>query len=383
MKIKRLLPEIIQSDYNGIAVRFRKVDDTVYIPVTDVSNLIMCKYLDWKEMQLNLYSLTKIVFYVNKGVMWAIEPSDIERLYKISNPSFMADSIKSRIEWLKNKAQEIISNNKTTTNMNEIQVFKNSSFGEVRVTEVNGEPYFCLTDICRALDLTNPSMVKQRLSSKGVQLIDNHALNSIEGSNTMTNFINEGNLYKCIFQSRKHNAEQFQDWVCDEILPSIRKHGAYMTNDVIERTLTDPDYLIQLATQLKKERQMRLEAEEKNKQLSDDNTYKAQVIEGLTNDIPLADMRQRIIQIMTKGGVSGIREAYHLLYSEFDKKFHINVAMRMNNVMYRGNRMDYIEKELKMLPELYDLTCKLFESQYESLIKSWAKTAVRARGVRK
>lgn len=305
-KARRLLPEIIQADYNGIVVRFRKADDTVYIPVTDVSNLIMCKFLDWTEIKLNLYSLIKIVFYTNNGTMWAIEPEDIDKLYKISNPSFMADRIQNRIEWLKNKAKEIISNNNNTkaTKMNELQVFKNNTFGEVRATEVNGEPYFCLTDICRALDLANPSMVKQRLSPKGVQLIDNHALNTVEGSNTMTNFINEGNLYKCVFQSRKPNAEQFQDWVCDEILPSIRKHGAYMTNEVIERTLTDPDYLIQLATQLKKERQLRLEAEEKNKQLSDDNTYKAQVIEGLTEDIPLADMRQRIVQIMTKGGVS-------------------------------------------------------------------------------
>lgn len=380
-KARRLLPEIIQSDYNGIVVRFRKADDTVYIPVTDVSNLIMCKYLDWTKIKLNLYSLTKIVFYTNNGTMWAIEPEDIDKLYKISNPSFMADRIQNRIEWLKNKAKEIISNNNNTkaTKMNELQVFKNNTFGEVRVTEVHGEPYFCLTDVCKALDLQQ-GHVRERLDD-GV--VSTEPIVDSLGRTQQANFVNEDGLYDVILDSRKPEAKRFRKWITSEVLPSIRKHGAYMTNEVIERTLTDPDYLIQLATQLKKERQLRLEAEEKNKQLSDDNTYKAQVIEGLTEDIPLADMRQRIVQIMTKGGVSGIREAYHLLYTEFDKKFHVNVAMRMNNVMYSGNRMDYIEKELKMLPELYDLTCKLFESQYESLMKSWAKTTLRARGVRK
>lgn len=313
--------------------------------------------------------------------MWAIEPEDIDKLYKISNPSFMADRIQNRIEWLKNKAKEIISNNNNTkaTKMNELQVFKNNTFGEVRVTEVHGEPYFCLTDVCKALDLQQ-GHVRERLDD-GV--VSTEPIVDSLGRTQQANFVNEDGLYDVILDSRKPEAKRFRKWITSEVLPSIRKHGAYMTNEVIERTLTDPDYLIQLATQLKKERQLRLEAEEKNKQLSDDNTYKAQVIEGLTEDIPLADMRQRIVQIMTKGGVSGIREAYHLLYTEFDKKFHVNVAMRMNNVMYSGNRMDYIEKELKMLPELYDLTCKLFESQYESLMKSWAKTTLRARGVRK
>lgn len=74
--------------------------------------------------------------------------------------------------------------------------------------------------------------------------------------------MNEQNLYKVIMRSDKPQAESFQDWVCGDVLPSIRKHGAYMTDNIIERTLTDPDYLIQLATALKDERQKRIEAEQ-------------------------------------------------------------------------------------------------------------------------
>lgn len=76
-------------------------------------------------------------------------------------------------------------------------------------------------------------------------------------------FISEKNLYRVIMRSDKPQAEPFQDWVCGEVLPSIRKHGAYMTEQVIERTLTDPDYLIQLATTLKSEREARIAAEHK------------------------------------------------------------------------------------------------------------------------
>lgn len=108
-----------------------------------------------------------------------------------------------------------------------LMLFKSSEFGEIRVSEINNEPMFCLTDICKALDLSNTSMVKSRLSIKGISTND-----------TLTNggvqqliFINEPNLYKCVFQSRKAEAEKFQDWICDDVLPSIRKNGGYLLSN--------------------------------------------------------------------------------------------------------------------------------------------------------
>ena len=113
-----------------------------------------------------------------------------------------------------------------------IKIFENAQFGRIRtsLTE-SGEPLFCLADVCKALDLGNPSQVKQRLQKNGV--ISNEVIDSMNRPQLM-NFITEPNLYKCIFQSRKKEAEQFQDWVCGEILPSIRKSGGYMVAKVDE-----------------------------------------------------------------------------------------------------------------------------------------------------
>lgn len=144
--------------------------------------------------------------------------------------------------------------------MNKLKIFENNEF-EIRTTVYNEEPYFSLNDVCKILELNNPSQAKTRLNKGGV--ISNEVIDSL-GRTQKANFINEANLYKLAFQSRKPQAERFTDWVTSEVLPAIRKHGAYMTDGVIERTLTDPDYLIMLATNLKEERAKRALAEAEN-----------------------------------------------------------------------------------------------------------------------
>ena len=150
-----------------------------------------------------------------------------------------------------------------------------------------------------------------------------------------------------------------------------------------EEVLVSPKLMPLGVGSSQEEKQKRIEAEQWNYELKADNEYKQSVIEGLVKEIPLADMRQRITQIMRNGGIHGIRDGYNLLYKEFDKKYHINTGTRIRHSGYRGTKMDYIEKELDMLPELYELACKLFESQYESLIESWGKAITRARGERR
>lgn len=151
--------------------------------------------------------------------------------------------------------------------MQELQIFKNNEFGEVRTKVINNEPYFSLIDVCRILEINNPRMAKTRLNQDGVSTTDIGVVTGkkADGSdaiqNVKMNFINESNLYKLIFQSRKAEAERFADWVTSEVLPSIRKHGAYMSSEVIEKTLSDPDYLIRLATNLKEEKAKRALAE--------------------------------------------------------------------------------------------------------------------------
>lgn len=151
--------------------------------------------------------------------------------------------------------------------MEAIKIFENDRFGEVRVAGTSENPLFCLVDICKVLEL-QVTPTKNRLKQDGVSLIKgvskttNQYGITTEQEVTLT-FINEQNLYKVIMRSDKPQAEPFQDWVCGEVLPSIRKHGAYMTNDTLEKALASPDFLIQLATNLKEEQQKRIEAEQK------------------------------------------------------------------------------------------------------------------------
>lgn len=132
--------------------------------------------------------------------------------------------------------------------MNEIEIFKYED-KEVRTQIINNDIWFCLKDVCDILEIGHVTDTKNRLKKGGVgttEVIDKL------GRKQQATFINESNLYKVIFQSRKANAERFTEWVTSEVLPTIRKHGAYMTPEVIEKTLTNPDFIIGLATELKK-----------------------------------------------------------------------------------------------------------------------------------
>lgn len=140
--------------------------------------------------------------------------------------------------------------------MSELQIFNSDEFGEIRTVLNNEIPMFCLSDVCKALGLGNPSMVKQRLNSKGVSSIETLT----KGGMQNLLYIDESNLYKTIFQSRKESAERFTDWVTSEVLPSIRKHGVY----AIDQLLDNPELAIKAFTALKEER-------EKNKLLTEEN----------------------------------------------------------------------------------------------------------------
>lgn len=107
--------------------------------------------------------------------------------------------------------------------MNDLQIFNNEEFGEVRTAVVNDEPMFCLADICRVLEIKNVSDCKSRLRQKGIVTTDTLT----NGGKQKMIFIDESNLYKTIFQSRKESAERFTEWVTSEVLPSIRKTGSY------------------------------------------------------------------------------------------------------------------------------------------------------------
>lgn len=118
--------------------------------------------------------------------------------------------------------------------MNEVQIFKSEQFGEIRTAGTADNPMFCLADVCRVLDIQQTKDIKSRLNNHGVDSIPVWVQTGTKKDGTpalretdMT-FINEMNLYKVIMRSDKPQAEPFQDWVCGEVLPEIRKNGGYI-----------------------------------------------------------------------------------------------------------------------------------------------------------
>lgn len=139
--------------------------------------------------------------------------------------------------------------------MNDLQIFKNSEFGEIRTVTKNNEPWFVAIDVCNALDLKNPTVSVGRLDEDEVTKFN---LGGLSGE---SNIVSEYGLYNLILASRKKEAKKFKRWITHDVIPTIRKHGAYMSSEVIEKTLSDPDYLIRLATNLKEEKAKRALAE--------------------------------------------------------------------------------------------------------------------------
>lgn len=154
--------------------------------------------------------------------------------------------------------------------MNNLQIFSSPQFGQVRVVEINNEPWFVAKDICSILDIKNTTDALQRLDE------DERARLNL-GRQGDTNLVNEYGLYDLILGSRKKEARQFKRWVKHEVLPSIRKHGGYLTDEKIEEVLLNPDTIIQLATQLKQER----EEKEKLQQQAEQNKPKVVFAEAL------------------------------------------------------------------------------------------------------
>lgn len=145
--------------------------------------------------------------------------------------------------------------------MNEIQIFTNELFGSVRTLECNdGKVLFCGSDVAKALGYSNAYDAISRHCRYIVKYDIPHPQSNNKTIEML--FITEGDMYRLITHSKLPDAEKFERWVFDEILPSIHKHGAYMTEQTLEKALTSPDFLIQLATELKTEKEKRLQLEQ-------------------------------------------------------------------------------------------------------------------------
>ena len=205
--------------------------------------------------------------------------------------------------------------------MEELQLF-NFEGNEVRTLKINDEPYFVGKDVAKILGYALPTKAIRDHVDKEDQRSE--IVKKSQFFQNGTGFMNvdlitESGVYSLIFSSKLPNAKRFKHWVTSEVLPAIRKHGAYMTDEKIEEVLTDPDTIIKLATQLKNERQQRQELEHKNEKLQDkinrdaDDVVFARAIRYSHHAIPIRELAD----ILTQNGFTiGQNQLYKLLRDE-------------------------------------------------------------------
>lgn len=210
--------------------------------------------------------------------------------------------------------------------MNDLQVFKYQD-SEVRTIEMNGEPWFVLKDVCKVLRLTDTGRTAERLDSD--ELTRTTLVSG--GQKREMICINESGLYNVILRSDKPEAKPFRKWVTSEVLPTIRKHGAYMTPETLQEAILNPDMMIQLCQQLKAEQDKNAALKVVNSRLTVDN----QIMQ------PKADYFDELVE---RNLNTGIRETAKLLgigQKEFvafllDKKYLYRDK--------RGRLMPYMDK---------------------------------------
>ena len=140
--------------------------------------------------------------------------------------------------------------------MNEMKVFENSDFGQIRTAIQGNEPWFVAADVCRPLEHSNVSMALDRLDD------DEKAKLNLGLPGGDTNCVNEAGLYALVLGSRKPEAKAFKRWITHEVIPEIRRHGAYLTDEATEAFFSNPDTFARLAVKWRDERHARLAAEE-------------------------------------------------------------------------------------------------------------------------
>lgn len=251
---------------------------------------------------------------------------------------------------------------------NGIEVFENPIFGQIRMVMVDDEPMFCLIDVCRALEIKNATDVAKRLDEDELTRLN------LGGRAGESNFITESGLYAVIVRSDKPNAKKFRKWVTSEVLPTIRKTGGYVNNDELFISTylpyADENTKLIFSQTLKTVREQNETIKRQQKEI----IHKEDVIIGLVEDIDLATKRQRITQIVRFGADGKYQERYSLLYGEFERKYHCNLKSRMEGCALKPkvrNKMDYIDREMGMISQLYEIACKLFENDVEKLKSEW------------
>ena len=182
--------------------------------------------------------------------------------------------------------------------MTELQIFEYQN-KQIRTVEKDGTTWWVLKDICDALNLSSPHKVAERLDEDercGIELRTSGGLQN-------TTVINESGLYNVILRSDKPEAIPFRKWVTSEVLPAIRKHGAYMTPETLEAAILNPDTIIKIATALKEEKEKNQLLQMVNSNLKVENaimTPNAEYFDDLVDRNLLTNFRETAKQLQVK-----------------------------------------------------------------------------------
>ena len=256
---------------------------------------------------------------------------------------------------------------------NNLMVFEGHN---VEIFEWEGKVLFNPKHVAECLDIKNVNDNIRKMNEKQVIKLTNSKIGETDFRklhNTGENILTESGVYKLIFKSHKEEAEKFQDWVTDEVLPTIRKTGGYVNNDELfintYLPFADDTTKSLFKGTLETVRKQNEVIAEQKKTIE----HKEDVIIGLVDEIDLAQKRQVLVRVV-KYKTSNYRERWNELYKQFQMKYHIDLQRRFNtynenNKPKLKNKLDYIDKVLNKIPELYEIACKLYENDVKELVK--------------
>lgn len=207
-----------------------------------------------------------------------------------------------------------LDDNAKNSSVSSMRIFESEEFGEIRVSGTSDNPLFCLADICRVLEIKNVSDCKSRLKQEGIVLTEGVSKTTNQYGVTteqkvMLTFVNEQNLYRVIMRSDKPQAEPFQDWVCGEVLPSIRKTGRYEIRREPVPTMTKEEYDLRMKEVSMKEVEM-LERLRNRVQIPEFQSiadhYIMEKLTGNGNALPLPEVQKKTYSATEIGNMLGV-----------------------------------------------------------------------------
>lgn len=283
----------------------------------------------------------------------------------------------SMFDYMQNKNNSSTSSSTSTASAPEVTVFKNPvhpEFGNLRTIEIDGEPWFVGKDVAAALGYTKERNALDKHVDKDDAL--KRGVTDSMGRTQQMTIINESGLYSLILSSKLPSAKEFKHWVTSEVLPSIRKNGAYIRNqenmtpaEIVARGLIAAQKIIE-----EREKEI-VHLNNRCGRLTQTIAEKQDVINAISRNVPAPTKRMMLNRVMRRRSPELAQSRWSYLYARFDEIYHKNVKIRMKNYNAEpGHRkcysiLDFIEKVLNMLDELYDLAVKLFESDFTQLMQ--------------